>query len=89
MELQYFEGPTYFYYQSTKMKNQSTTNILEIQFPENVKSIKERREYKLKKLMEMPETLTADYKVTAGVKVKCDLVFFTQSPGAWHATQCL
>lgn len=69
-------------------KSQSTIDILEIQFPENVKSMKERREYKLKKLMEMPETLTADYKTIAGVKVKCDLIFYTESPGAWHKVIC-
>lgn len=69
-------------------KSQSTVDILEIQFPENVKSKKERKDFKLKKLMEMPETLTADYKVTAGVKGKCDLIFFTKSPGAWHKVLC-
>lgn len=69
-------------------KSQSTVDILEIQFPENVKSKKERKDFKLKKLMEMPETLTADYKVTAGVKGKCDLISFTKSPGAWHKVLC-
>lgn len=35
----------------------------------------------MKKLMEMPETLTADYKVIAGVKVKCDLLLKVQEVG--------
>ena len=40
--------PNYLYCQSVIEKvNQLTTTTLEIQFPENVKSIKEKRKYKL------------------------------------------
>lgn len=64
------------------------SKIFEVQYPDNLKCQKEKKAYKLQKLKDMPETLTADYKMIAGAKEMCDLIFFTKDPGSWHTLLC-
>ena len=57
------------------------SEVIKIQYPVHVKNDKERKDYKMKLLMENQETLFADYYNNGNIS---NLIFHTNHPLAWH-----
>ncbi|KAJ8342273.1 hypothetical protein SKAU_G00322010 [Synaphobranchus kaupii] len=56
----------------------------EIQYPEHIQSAKARKLHKDKVLRSLPETLVSDYSGPEENRVRCNVLFYTQYPTAWH-----
>lgn len=59
---------------------------LEIIYPAEVKSTKDKKKMKEMILRENPEILLSDYSGPEDNRVRCNLLFFTEHPSAWHTT---
>jgi len=57
---------------------------LEIIYPAEVKSTKDKKKMKETILRENPELLLSDYSGPEDNRVRCNLLFFTEHPSAWH-----
>ncbi|KAJ8349102.1 hypothetical protein SKAU_G00276910 [Synaphobranchus kaupii] len=60
----------------------------EIQYPEHIQSAKARKLHKDKVLRSLPETLVSDYSGPEENRVRCNVLFYTQYPTAWHTALC-
>lgn len=61
---------------------------LEIIYPAEVKSIKDKKKMKEMILRENPEILLSDYSGAEDNRVRCNLLFFTEHPSVWHTILC-
>ncbi|RXM27057.1 General transcription factor IIE subunit 2 [Acipenser ruthenus] len=61
---------------------------IEIEYPEELSSAKQRKNYKDRVLRESPETLIANYSTVDNCRVKCNLLLYTEHPSAWHSALC-
>lgn len=61
---------------------------LEIIYPTEVKSAKEKKRIKETILRENPEILLSDYSGPDNNRVRCNLLFFTEHPSSWHTVLC-
>ncbi|KAL1275223.1 hypothetical protein QQF64_028037 [Cirrhinus molitorella] len=59
---------------------------LEIIYPAEVKSTKDKKKMKEIILRENPEILLSDYNGPENNRVRCNLLFFTEHPSTWHST---
>lgn len=57
---------------------------LAVTYPENVTSESGKNVFRNKLPRESPETLRADFILKANMKIKGDLLFYTDHPNAWH-----
>ncbi len=61
---------------------------LEIIYPAEVKSVKDKKRTKEMILKENPEMLLSDYSGPDNNRVRCNLLFFTEHPSSWHTILC-
>ncbi|KAL1269205.1 hypothetical protein QQF64_031494 [Cirrhinus molitorella] len=61
---------------------------LEIIYPAEVNSTKDKKKMKEIILRENPEILLSDYNGPENNRVRCNLLFFTEHPSTWHSTLC-
>ncbi len=61
---------------------------LEIIYPAEVKSVKDKKRTKELILKENPEMLLSDYSGPDNNRVRCNLLFFTEHPSSWHTILC-
>lgn len=61
---------------------------LEIIYPAEVKSIKDKKKMKEIILRENPEILLSDYSGAENSRVLCNLLFFTEHTSSWHTVLC-
>ena len=60
----------------------------EIQYPEQVITAQQKKDFNKNVLCANPETLVADFSKKNNQRVKCNRVFFTQHPENWHTAIC-
>ncbi len=61
---------------------------LEIIYPAEVKSVKDKKRLKEMILKENSEMLLSDYSGPDNNRVRCNLLFFTEHPSSWHTILC-
>ncbi|RXN11504.1 GTPase IMAP family member 8-like protein [Labeo rohita] len=61
---------------------------LEIIYPAEAKSVKEKKRIKETILRENPEILLSDYSGPDNNRVRCNLLFFTEHPSSWRTVLC-
>ncbi|ROL51080.1 hypothetical protein DPX16_14611 [Anabarilius grahami] len=61
---------------------------LEVIYPTEVKSAKDKKKMKEIILRENPEILLSDYTGPEDNRVRCNLLFFTEHPSVWHTILC-
>lgn len=61
---------------------------LEVIYPKEVKSAKDKKKMKEIILRENPEILLSDYTGPEDNRVRCNLLFFTEHPSVWHTILC-
>ena len=60
----------------------------EIQYPEQVITAQQKKDFSVNVLRANPETLVADFSKKNNQNVICNLVFCTQHPENWHTAIC-
>ena len=61
---------------------------MEIPYPSKLKSAKAKKKHKLTIMRNNPETLYVDFAEKANIRVKNNLIFFTNNTKAWHHVVC-
>ncbi|KAJ8349129.1 hypothetical protein SKAU_G00277180 [Synaphobranchus kaupii] len=61
---------------------------MEILYPPKLRSAKAKKKHKLNVMRNNPDTLYVDFAEKADKRVKNNLIFFTNTPKAWHSVIC-
>ncbi|KAJ8349068.1 hypothetical protein SKAU_G00276570 [Synaphobranchus kaupii] len=61
---------------------------VEILYPPKLRSAKAKKKHKLNVMRNNPDTLYVDFAEKADKRVKNNLIFFTNTPKAWHSVIC-